>query len=326
MRTLTPFARQSRLLLPLSLAGFLGLSLLVACGEGVVPPEPAPAPPEAATGAPTETPTEVATEAPTGTPAETPTEHATEAATETPTQAATPASAPTATPARTTDPTPEPRSCDVSRAPWSSFRQSAREEARDRVRQPDGAFIGRYTGVVRSQDGIQVDHIVPRNYACENGGLDWDDEQIRDFVNDQDNLAVVASSENTRKGDKGPAGYLPALDRCWYAARWEALAQRYDLDLPARDQAVLDATLAEPACETSSDATATPEAIATPTPTPTPTPTSTPAAGTTYASCDAAEAAGEERMRGGNGPGRGFPAHLVPSARDGDGDGVVCER
>ena len=224
------------------------------------------------------------------------------------------------------DPTPEPRTCETSRAPWSSFRQSAREEARDRVRQPDGAFIGRYTGVVRSQDGIQVDHIVPRNYACENGGLDWDDEQIRDFVNDQDNLAVVASSENTRKGDKGPAGYLPALDRCWYAARWEALAERYDLDLPARDQAVLDATLAEPACETSSDATATPEAIATPTPTPTPTPTSTPAAGTTYASCDAAEAAGEERMRGGNGPGRGFPAHLVPSARDGDGDGVVCER
>ena len=230
------------------------------------------------------------------------------------------------------DPTPEPRTCETSRAPWSSFRQSAREEARDRVRQPDGTFTGRYTGVVRSQDGIQVDHIVPRNYACENGGLDWDDEQIRGFVNDQDNLAVVASSENTRKGDKGPAGYLPALDRCWYAARWEALAERYDLDLPARDQAVLDATLAEPACETSSDATATPEAIATPTPTPTPTrtptptPTPTPAAATTHASCDAAEAAGEERVRGSNGPGRGFLAHLVPSARDGDSDGVVCER
>ena len=222
------------------------------------------------------------------------------------------------------DPTPAPRTCDVSQAPWSSFRQSAREEARDRVRQADGAFVGRYTGVVRSQDGVQVDHIVPRNYACENGGLDWDDENVRRFLNDQDNLAVVASSENTRKGDHGPADYLPALNRCWYAARWETLAERYDLDLPARDQAVLASTLAEPACESSSEATVTPDP--TPTPTLTPTPTPSPAGETTYASCDDAEAAREERVRGSNGPGRGFPAHLVLSARDGDGDGVVCER
>ncbi len=45
-----------------------------------------------------------------------------------------------------------------------------------------------------------------------------------------------------------------------------------------------------------------------------------------YASCDAAQDAGEERQLGSNGSGRGFPAELVPSARDGDGDGVVCER
>ena len=45
----------------------------------------------------------------------------------------------------------------------------------------------------------------------------------------------------------------------------------------------------------------------------------------TYASCDEAEEAGEERVQGSNGPGRGFPKSKVPSARDGDGDGVVCE-
>ena len=168
------------------------------------------------------------------------------------------------------EPTPEPPTCDVSLAPWSSFRQSAREEARDRVRQADGAFVGRYTGVVRTQDGIQVDHIVARNYACENGGLDWSDERVREFVNDQDNLAVVASSENTRKGDKGPADYMPALNRCWYAARWQTLAGRYDLDLPARDSDLLVSTLAEAACEGWSDATATPVATSTPAPTPAP--------------------------------------------------------
>ena len=36
-------------------------------------------------------------------------------------------------------------------------------------------------------------------------------------------------------------------------------------------------------------------------------------------SCDAAEAAGETRVQGSKGPGRGFPKWMVPSARDGDG-------
>ena len=61
-------------------------------------------------------------------------------------------------------------------------------------------------------------------------------------------------------------------------------------------------------------------------PTSTPIPTTTPSDGTTYASCQEAEAAGESRVQGSNGPGRGFPKSMVPSARDSDGDGVVCEQ
>ena len=45
-----------------------------------------------------------------------------------------------------------------------------------------------------------------------------------------------------------------------------------------------------------------------------------------YASCEEAEEAGEARVQGSHGEGRGFPREMVPSARDGDGDGVVCER
>ncbi len=48
--------------------------------------------------------------------------------------------------------------------------------------------------------------------------------------------------------------------------------------------------------------------------------------GEVYESCDAAEDAGLQRRTGEKGDGRGFPAWQVPSARDGDGDGVVCER
>ena len=46
----------------------------------------------------------------------------------------------------------------------------------------------------------------------------------------------------------------------------------------------------------------------------------------TYGSCEEADATGEFRIQGSQGDGMGFPAELVPSARDGDGDGVVCEQ
>ena len=48
--------------------------------------------------------------------------------------------------------------------------------------------------------------------------------------------------------------------------------------------------------------------------------------GTVYGSCEEAEAAGEQRVQGSQGGGQGFPKATVPSARDGDGDEVVCER
>ena len=45
-----------------------------------------------------------------------------------------------------------------------------------------------------------------------------------------------------------------------------------------------------------------------------------------YGSCEEAVEAGESRVQGSVGGGRGFPKEVVPSARDGDRDGVVCER
>ena len=45
-----------------------------------------------------------------------------------------------------------------------------------------------------------------------------------------------------------------------------------------------------------------------------------------YRSCEEAAAAGEQRVQGNRGGGQGFPKTMVPSARDGDGDGVVCEQ
>ena len=58
-----------------------------------------------------------------------------------------------------------------------------------------------------------------------------------------------------------------------------------------------------------------------------PTAQSTPKAlqGAVYESCEDADAAGEQRFRGVRGKEKGFPKETVPSARDEDGDGIVCE-
>ena len=45
-----------------------------------------------------------------------------------------------------------------------------------------------------------------------------------------------------------------------------------------------------------------------------------------YGSCEEAESAGEQRVQGSRGGGRGFLKAMVPSVQDGDGDGIVCER
>ena len=44
-----------------------------------------------------------------------------------------------------------------------------------------------------------------------------------------------------------------------------------------------------------------------------------------YESCEDADAAGEQRFRGVRGKEKGFPEETVPSARDEDDDGIVCE-
>ena len=111
------------------------------------------------------------------------------------------------------------------------------------------------------------------------------------------------------------------------------------VDVAATPTPVAPSTAVPPTVTPSPIPTATPTTIptatptATPTMTPTATPTMTPTATPTalpqpegvYASCEEAEAAGEERVQGSIGESWGFPAELVPSARDGDGDGVVCE-
>lgn len=166
------------------------------------------------------------------------------------------------------------------------------------------------------------DHVLPWSVLC----LLVDTEaEARTAYNDTTNLVPSLGSFNLSKSDDLAHEWLPrwqardadgySANACAYAKRYSDVASRYGHSLSADETSALDA-----ACPADSGSS-----------TSTPTATQTTPAGRTYASCAAAAAAGEPRQQGCSrgrcpGGGRGFQASMVPSARDGDGDGVVCEQ
>ena len=190
--------------------------------------------------------------------------------------------------------------------------------------------------------GLDIDHLVPLKNAHDSGGWAWSSarkEQYANYLGDPDHLIAVTKGANRSKGAKGPEEWRPPDEGYWcqYATDWTEVKMEWGLTMTQRETeaviVMLD-TCEEPVdvkakraegiagTDTSGQAAAE-EATATPTLVPeleaeeiTP----------VYESCEEAVEAGESRVQGGIGGGRGFPKEMVPSARDGDGDGVVCER
>ena len=142
-------------------------------------------------------------------------------------------------------------------------------------------------------------------------------------------LTAVSASSNQTKSDQDPSKWRPSRREAWcqYARDWVAVKVKWSL---SADRAELEA-LRQMLTTCTGDYTRPtefpqrrPSVVDAEVESQTP-PPSSPTPGV-YASCDEAAASGLERRTGRSGSGRGFPAASVPSARDGDGDGVVCER
>ena len=177
---------------------------------------------------------------------------------------------------------------------------------------------------------LDIDHMVPLGNAHLSGAWAWSAQQRERYANhlaDPQHLIAVTASANRSKGARGPEAWKPE-DRsywCQYAFDWITIKDKWDLTVTLREidalTGMLDTCADPPKLQLSQGDTPID-----PQPTngphyPTPTPTAE-----TYSSCDAAQAAGERRVQGSKGGGRGFPKWMVPSPRDGDGDGVVCEK
>ena len=201
-------------------------------------------------------------------------------------------------------------------------------ENSDQCRVESGDWTGLYTGEqFTDPSDLDVDHMVPLANAHRSGGWLWSESRRREYANDlsyEGHLIAVQNSANRAKGADGPEEWRPP-DRsywCQYAIDWIRIKQTWDLTATDAEAAALAEMLntcsPRRTLGTFRYSSATPATL-------TPSQMPTPASEAAYDSCDKAEAAGEQRVRGSQGDAQGFPASMVPSARDGDGDGVVCE-
>ena len=183
---------------------------------------------------------------------------------------------------------------------------------------------------------LDIDHMVPLAEAHRSGAARWPAQRKSRFANDLGfpaALTAVSASSNRTKSAQDPAEWKPPLRSAWcqYAQDWIAVKLQWSLSAdPAEVDALREMLDTCPANyqRPSEHPERRPTVVhVEPEPSSDDEEPITPAAkGETYTSCDEAQAAGLERETGSNGNGRGFPADAVPSVRDGDGDGVVCER
>ena len=190
-----------------------------------------------------------------------------------------------------------------------------------------GEWYGAYTGtVVTDPTELDIDHMVPLANAHKSGGWAWSDERKRSYANSLDDpahLIAVTRAANRMKGAKGPEEWLPSntAHLCQYALDWIRVKQTWELTATPAEASALQELLAT--CDSQIELAST---EANPVAAPTSAKPTTQGPGEVYSSCDEAEAAGVQRVQGSIGSGEGFPSSVVPSARDGDGDGVVCEK
>ncbi len=215
---------------------------------------------------------------------------------------------------------PEHRCASYDRADYP-YPQSVEREI---VASMGGRIYGPYTGRhYRSMRDTDIEHIVAVSEAHDSGLCAAGPAERRRFASDLLNLTLAAPEVN-RCGAGGKcafdaADWLPAVNKCWFAARVVAVKQKYALSVDSREAAALERVLA--GCASAAMIVTAPGG-------PTATPRGAPAAssdalarwddnGNGRITC-------KEARRHGIAPvPRGHPAYQF--MRDGDGDGVVCE-
>ena len=172
---------------------------------------------------------------------------------------------------------------------------------------------------------IDVDHHVPLKNAHLSGRWAWSPEMKEEYANyleEENHLIALSSRHNRSKGARGPEEWAPPDNALWcdYATDWAEIKERWGLTMTPVESAIVMDMIGT--CENPPEyEVETLDYLGPVTGEDNPEVESS-----VYESCEEAADAGEVRVQGSRGGGRGFPAEMVPSARDGDGDGVICEQ
>lgn len=182
-------------------------------------------------------------------------------------------------------------------------------------------FDNRSVGVARDLD---IDHLVPLAEAWRSGARRWDEATRRAFANDLGyslTLIAVTASANRSKSDRDPSSWLPPFNRyrCTYVASWVAVKWRWRLTIDRVERIALRAGLV--GCGRRAVVPKPPRAAIALGGSPAPAPASTGDDGRDprFRTC-------REAIAAGYGP---YVRGVDPEYdwyRDGDKDGIVCER
>lgn len=110
-----------------------------------------------------------------------------------------------------------------------------------------GSWVDPYSGeTFTDAKKMDIDHLIPLQYAHQHGGASWDAAKKQAYANDLDTvLLTVSARENRSKGAAGPGEYMPPLKsyRCEYSQRWVAVSEKYGLTVGKADRQALNSGL-----------------------------------------------------------------------------------
>lgn len=110
-----------------------------------------------------------------------------------------------------------------------------------------GSWVDPYSGeTFTDAKKMDIDHLIPLQYAHQHGGASWDAAKKQAYANDLDTvLLTVSARENRSKGAAGPGEYMPPLKsyRCEYSHRWVAVSEKYGLTVGKADRQALNSGL-----------------------------------------------------------------------------------
>jgi hypothetical protein len=111
----------------------------------------------------------------------------------------------------------------------------------------EGLWVDEYTGEEFTRAAaLEIDHIIHPKYANATNGYQWDYSKRAGFANDAINLIPVGRETARKKRQRSIGEWRPRDEFvCQYAQNWQQVAEKYDLDLFARDTSRVNTILSD---------------------------------------------------------------------------------